>query len=74
MSFSVGNVRIMCFSAFSPKQVTQYQPLAFCWRDIKSSCDGYFPEVVTMFHVKKGFSKIKYGFEGSVSNVDLGLF
>ena len=44
------------------------------WWDLKSSCHGYFPGGLTIFLVKKILLKIKYGFEGSISNVDLGLF
>ena len=44
------------------------------WRDLKMSCHGYLPGEVTMFLVKKRILEIKYGFEGLISNVDLGLF
>ena len=44
------------------------------WGDFKSSCHGYLPGWVTMFLAKDRLLKIKYGFEGSISNVDLGLF
>ena len=39
----------------------------------KYECLGYLPGGLTMFLVKKDL-KIKHGFEGSISNVDLGLF
>ena len=38
------------------------------------SCHGYLPGEGTMFLVKKRILEIKYGFEGLISNVDLGLF
>ena len=41
--------------------------------DLKSSYPGYLPWELTMFLVKR-LLKIKYGFMGSISNVDLGLF
>ena len=41
---------------------------------LKDSCHGYFPGGLTTFLVKKRPLIIKYGFEGSISNVDLGLF
>ena len=37
------------------------------------TCHGYLPGELTIFLVKKRL-KIKYGFEGSISNVDFGLF
>ena len=43
------------------------------WLDLKSPCQGYLPWGLTMFVVKK-LLKIKYSFEGSISNADLGLF
>ena len=43
--------------------------------DLKSFCHAkYLPGGLTMFLVKKRLSKIKYGFEFSISNVDLDLF
>ena len=44
------------------------------WWDLNSSCQGYLPGELTMFLVKKRLLEIKYGFEGSISNVDLGQF
>ena len=44
------------------------------WGDLKGSCHGYLPGGLSMFLVKKIIFKIKYSFEGSLSNVDLGLF
>ena len=44
------------------------------WRDLKMPCHGYLPGEGTMFLVKKRILEIKYGFEGLISNVDLGLF
>ena len=40
---------------------------------LKSSCHGYFAGGLTMLLAKKRLLKIKYGFEGSISNVDLRL-
>ena len=42
--------------------------------DLKSSCHGYLSCGLTMFLSKKRLSKIKYGAEDSISNVDLDLF
>ena len=42
--------------------------------DLKSSFHSYFPGLLTMFLVKKRLCKTKHGFEGSIANVDLGLF
>ena len=42
--------------------------------DLKSSCHRYLPGGLAMFLVKKDLCKVKYGLEGSISNVDLGLF
>ena len=42
-------------------------------KGFKSSCHKYLHEGLTVFLVKKRLSKIKYGFEGSISNPDLGL-
>ena len=41
---------------------------------LKSSCHGYLSCGLTMFLSKKRLSKIKYGAEDSISNVDLDLF
>ena len=44
------------------------------WGDLKSSCHKYLPGGLTMFLIKrKKNCKIKYGFGGSISNVDLVL-
>ena len=42
-------------------------------KGFKSTCHKYLHEGLTAFLVKKRLSKIKYGFEGSISNPDLGL-
>ena len=44
------------------------------WGDLKSSCHRYLPEGDYCVSCKILLCKIKYGFEGSISNVDLGLF
>ena len=44
------------------------------WGDLKGSCHGYLPGGLSMFLVKKRIFKIKYSFEGSLSNVDLAPF
>ena len=44
------------------------------WGDLNSSCHWNLPGELTMYLVKKRILEIKYGFEGSISNVDLGLF
>ena len=41
------------------------------WGDLKTFCHRYLPLKLLYFFFKK-FFKIKYGFEGSISNVDLG--
>ena len=41
---------------------------------LKSSCHGYLPGGLNMFLAKKKDLKITYGFKGSISNIDLGLF
>ena len=43
------------------------------WGDLKSSCHRYLPDIYYV-PFQKRLGKIKYGFEGSISNVDLGLF
>ena len=43
------------------------------WGALKSSCHGYFAGGLIMLLAKKRLLKIKYGFEGSISNVDLRL-
>ena len=43
------------------------------WGDLKSFCHGYLPGGLIRIIVKKRLLKIKNGFEGSISNVDLGL-
>ena len=55
---------------------TGYQKKMSAWVDLKSSCHEYLPggRGLTMFLVKKRLLKIKFGFEWSISNVDLGLF
>ena len=46
-----------------------------CLGDLKNFCHAeYLPGGLAMFLVKKRLSKIKFGFEFSISNVDLGLF
>ena len=42
--------------------------------DLKSSCHIFSPGVFNMFLVKKRLCKTKYSSEGTISNVDLGLF
>ena len=54
------------------------------WRDFKNSCHGYLPEggvggggvrgVCVLVPCQKKTFKIKYGFEGSISNAAVGLF
>ena len=44
------------------------------WGDLKRSCHGYLPLGLTMFVAQKGHLKLKYGFQGSISHVDIGLF
>ena len=46
------------------------------WANLKSFCHAeYLPRGLAIFLVKKKrLSKIKYGFEFSISKVDLGLF
>ena len=44
-----------------------------CLGALKSSCHGYFAGGLIMLLAKKRLLKIKYGFEGSISNVDLRL-
>ena len=41
---------------------------------LQSSCHGYLPGGLNMFLAKKKDLKITYGFKGSISNIDLGLF
>ena len=41
---------------------------------LKSSCHEYLPAGLTMFLAKKKDLKITYNFQGSISNIDLGLF
>ena len=41
------------------------------WGNLKSFCHIYLPVGLTMVFVKS-FGIMKYGFEGSVSNIDLG--
>ena len=43
------------------------------WGDLKSSCHRYLSGGRTMFLVSKRLCKIKYGFEGSTSKVDLSF-
>ena len=42
------------------------------WRDLKSSCHRHLPERAYFVSCQIRLCKIKYGFEGSISNVDLG--
>ena len=53
---------------------TRDQKKMSAWGDLKSSWHIYLPGGITMFLVKRRLLTIKYGFEGSISNVDLGLF
>ena len=43
------------------------------WGDLNSSRHGYLPRGLTMFLVKEKKLKMKYGSEGPIPNVDLGL-
>ena len=48
-----------------------------CLGDLKGSCHGYFGWGKGAYYVsckEKRLLKIKYGFEDSISYVDLGLF
>ena len=40
--------------------------------NLKRSCHRHFPGGLPMFLVKQRLCKIKYSFEGSISNVDIG--
>ena len=46
------------------------------WANLKSFCHvEYLPRGLAIFlFKKKRLSKIKYGFEFSISNIDIGLF
>ena len=44
------------------------------WGDLKSSYHGYLLGESCYISCQKKNLKIKYGFEGLISNVDLGLF
>ena len=85
-SFKIGNLRCV---KYIEKKPTQFQPLYLegqrsnfenggsgkneCIGGLKEFLQQIFAWGLIMFLVKKG-SKIKYGFDGSISNVDLSLF
>ena len=65
-----------CWGAtFSPRIWKEgIKKIKSAWGDLENSCHRCLPGRLTMFLVKKKLLKIKYGFQGSISNVDFGLF
>ena len=52
-----------------------FQKKMTIWGEFESFCHAeYLPGGLAMFLAKKRLSKIKYGFEFPISNVDIGLF
>ena len=69
MNFEISSLRC---AKYIEKKPTPYQEGIRNQKDLKSSFHKYLPRELTVFLVKKD-CKIKYGFEDSISNIDLGL-